>query len=100
MEILNAVFKKKTFEVNPSETTYNTTMSQDFERVKQIVETTKNPMQFDSLDNLVDAFANKWNPDNFHCKYWEILSPVFVNEYRNDVNYLKLKLNFEYEKAI
>lgn len=74
-------------------------MNKDFKFVKHVVETTVNPAQFQALTNLVNAFANKWNPI---CPQ-HLFSVNLVNciqEYENAVNYLKLKLNYEYEKGV
>lgn len=73
-------------------------MTADFERVKHVVETTTNPSQFSALDNLVNAFASKWKPCNTR-KLYCCETQEWNQEYEDAVNYLKLKLSYEYEKV-
>lgn len=74
-------------------------MNKDFNFVKHIVETTVSPTQFPALTNLVNAFANKWKPIYPQRLFsYDIIE--HNQEYEDAVNYLRLKLNYEYEKAV
>lgn len=74
-------------------------MSKDFNYVKHIVETTKSPNQFPALSNLVTAFANKWRPI-YPQRVFSVDIVERNQDYEDAVNYLRLKLNYEYEKAV
>ena len=74
-------------------------MNKDFMFVKHVVETTKNPLQFAALDNLITAFANKWRPIYPQRMFNEYVVE-HNQQYEDAVNYLRLKMNYEYEKAV
>ena len=74
-------------------------MTFDFDRVKHILETTTNPAQFPALDKLVNAFAAKWKPI-YQQRMFDIDIPEHNQEYEDAVSYLRLKLNYEYEKVV
>ena len=74
-------------------------MNKDFNFVKHIVETTVNPSQFPALTNLVNAFANKWKPIYPQTLFGENIIE-HNQEYEDAVSYLRLKLNYEYKKAV
>lgn len=74
-------------------------MNKDFMFVKHVVETTKNPLQFAALDNLITAFANKWRPI-YPQRLFDECVVEHNQQYEDAVNYLRLKMNYEYEKAV
>lgn len=76
-------------------------MTNDFNYVKHIVETTVNPAQFPALNNLINAFANKWKPIYPHrLLTYDYPVEEHNQEYEDAVNYLRLKMNYEYKVAV
>lgn len=76
------------------------TIDYDFEKVKKIIETTKDLCQFPALKNIVEAFSRKWHPDTVINTDPSLVSSSFVSKYNDYCDYLRLKVDFEYSPDV